>query len=1676
MKKIKKALLTVGVLCFAGVSAIAMGSCKDDGKGGAKSYVYKFNTNGGVEISNATVKAGDAYVLPTPEREGYSFEGWYTDAEFTGEPVTEVIAAANVTYYAKWTQLAVITLELNGGTLAEDTPTTLYLKAGENVFDFVAEYVPVKEGLTFGAWFDGDSALSETAKMPEDGITLSAKYKVEYTVELYKRNIDDTDYNAPETETLTAYVGEEVVSDDTVEGFKEVSTDETVDTLVLTEIAANNVLKRYFERQSFTVTFNPNLPSSAGVTLEKEVITEKYEVPVEMKSDYVCEGYVLVGWSTTAKGEIEYKANYISSVLHNKTEEDEKRDTITPVRNTVLYGVWVKGYTDFFGGNDYLFVLDSEDEVAYLSRGNVFYKCEYDPDKKTFELYDENDDLMTEGKLYDSKTYIYYSADRDDIKATLTTKDGLDETTTINFDPYNGIEYTDANGVSKGTYTYNLEENYYVATFTDGALKGKKKTFVLGKDVDGKKNTFTLRGDEANWGKLSRFAVEEGALVVYDNENSIKLDGFGKAIYVNKGEEQEYFYELDGDLLILTELTGDMYGTAILMNYNNKRGYCRYVEATVQTYEFTSGDKLETDGGCQATYTKGGKVINGFYQSEESLLGGTLITMLTKDGNHVFTLISVTEKQPVLDENGEETGETEMVTYSTIVEKNPAYKEYKYQARDGSAKTFVITLNEPEENYATLYAYKPSTGTFLKASEGTYTLNEETGNYLYEAKKYFNPKNVITSPFDPNTIKACVFAVDTESLSYGVSYWYSVTPTEGEIMENVTEYEAKDGGKLTMVGGYAFLTKASGVKVAGPISVNGMGLVTLENTEEKIYLEVNEDEKTFVQLEFKPYFATFLKQDGLMDMTKEFRFDGKGGVIYEVTEFAEEDDGEDIVTQYPGTSKNLNISSAFEAPIMEFKSDDGQFTIKYIMLTAVTGAVYIATYNEEYNGTYESSNSVVTIDGFGFSASFVDASGKTHEGRYALKTEEDGSVYIQFNDSKLEKYYYFDLKDNKKFTQRGEEYGEYLLMENRYIHSYCEFNGYGTLKVYDKVYNEETNKYDRDYIDEKGTYTIKNGVVTINYKADGKAVEFTGSLSTYLQSGKEQLAFIAKNSYGVRVYVNQADWSTLALNEDGTAIKYTREGVKEEGYYTLVTKDFLYYESKDGSNACLFEYSYTDGTATPITYKARGYYTSTLEALHFSSSGFAIFGGETSYYYKIGDDKETVTIYRQDPTNKDANDFGFIAEVFGKFTATKEWDGKDYYYNDGYALDFKRDTTSDTLYPVQLKSTEETKYPLQGLSFQPTGSGEFSTSGTVYINGQAQACKVIREINDAGEAKLYVQWGFYRFYIEVNYTGRDDQGNSNNSYTIVGMEYVHSMYSYVYLDMYYFYASMGFPGLQDMCGMVSIIGQYDEEGNAGEFHIEADFMDGLHARDLTGELISFKDGSYAYDATTQIYSSRFKGSDGKTYGLHFQSIYQAAFDLHGYGIMAFTYEQQFDLGDGYTVEVEKVLWTQAKAVTENTVYAVRLYKDGELIKHEGILASENTIYYIERERAEPTENEKQGKVLSTKYYKIDFTPMTEDTPLLDGREGATVTLFDSAALSVENIKTIYSSNGKLFVDYSLDREEITLIAMVKRSYIGQETIYDEENKVYTVSVSGGKVFTVTMIDENTVEIMEKADV
>ena len=62
-----------------------------------------------------------------PTKEAYRFLGWYDNAEFNGDPITEIAAGTtgDVTLYAKW-ELVIysIVYELNGGTNAETNPDT----------------------------------------------------------------------------------------------------------------------------------------------------------------------------------------------------------------------------------------------------------------------------------------------------------------------------------------------------------------------------------------------------------------------------------------------------------------------------------------------------------------------------------------------------------------------------------------------------------------------------------------------------------------------------------------------------------------------------------------------------------------------------------------------------------------------------------------------------------------------------------------------------------------------------------------------------------------------------------------------------------------------------------------------------------------------------------------------------------------------------------------------------------------------------------------------------------------------------------------------------------------------------------------------------------------------------------------------------------------------------------------------------------------------------------------------------------------------------------------------------------------------------------------------------------------------------------------------------------------
>ena len=76
----------------------------ESGSGGATSYTLTFDTNGGSAISKVSKTSGTTVDLTgyTPTRDGYTFDGWYSNRELTIK-VTSIKLTSNTTIYAKWT-------------------------------------------------------------------------------------------------------------------------------------------------------------------------------------------------------------------------------------------------------------------------------------------------------------------------------------------------------------------------------------------------------------------------------------------------------------------------------------------------------------------------------------------------------------------------------------------------------------------------------------------------------------------------------------------------------------------------------------------------------------------------------------------------------------------------------------------------------------------------------------------------------------------------------------------------------------------------------------------------------------------------------------------------------------------------------------------------------------------------------------------------------------------------------------------------------------------------------------------------------------------------------------------------------------------------------------------------------------------------------------------------------------------------------------------------------------------------------------------------------------------------------------------------------------------------------------------------------------------------------------
>ncbi len=982
MKHLRKATLFILALMMTLALGIFAAACGDET--GSGSVVLTFNAGSG-EPYTLEAEAGSTVTPPVPDaRDGYFFDGWFVSSDFSGAALGSSLTApeTDTTYYGKWTRGYLLTLALNGGTMSGEK--TLLLREGANLSEAVAAYLPAKDGLTFGAWMLDGKELTANDRMPAGELTLTAGWKVGYTVQVYLQNktADGYELSSGSGTEGSGYVGANTApAVPSVTGFYLTTNENELTEAVLTETASSNVFRFYFAREEYLLAFDANLPE--GIEAEGEVsdLTALFEQEVTIPDDgFSAAGRLFAGWSTQRTGGVEYQPGESLPLMHN----------------LVLYAVWDVGCTDLWGSEDLIYAPSGEPGKAILERFGEVFEGTIDQNG-VFEI------AGMRGMIYHGSVFAYY---RGDYAATFSLLDGyyhaeetnlIDENTTLTLDGYLNATLRSADGVIVGSYGYDLEAGSNYIAAEDGTIL----YFRLGNY----QNTavFGIRGDEA--GVYEQFVPTDETSGTFGRW-TVLLDGYGSALLgdTSSGTYSEgvyYFedsgYSAGGEEIrfyhVFTAETGEL----IFHNYPLTSG-----DALVLA-DGLAGDYKGTIDGKETTVTLDGfGLLNGAtidgdpnsactYYTTESGVFGTILYLLTDDGT-VTLLLTEPGKFEEIDVN---------------------YTELLYLRTDGSGPNLfypAILLYE-DENALRAELYAPDDdGVVHHVATADCTVRNDLPEYRFltlTLRQTDGGADVIFPGFGA-AFESAAILLNTESLVYDI---YSVLEYNGE--KFYTEYKYKTDDEDDEDDRVFWETLIdSGVNGIGSFwfgdgkVIEGRAVDTYTNIEEFGFRAVaftyyNEDDRletryfalyddgTFLDLDEEPDHAMFIDEYGTQKQQAGVYFDGLGNAYFFAT-------GNDFYDHncIGGPVRKTEEKTSFGAEIWIIEPEEGE-PLRFVLEqeTENTLVAYVL-YEEPVSLTGE--NGTFAADGYNFMASFESADGIGFTGLYHMLNAEDCSIPDEF--------------------------------------------------------------------------------------------------------------------------------------------------------------------------------------------------------------------------------------------------------------------------------------------------------------------------------------------------------------------------------------------------------------------------------------------------------------------------------------------------------------------------------------------------------------------------------------------------------------------------------------------------------------------------------------------------------
>ncbi len=1088
-KSVRKLLIGIFAAMFMLAVGLFAASC------GPKTVTLTFVQGNGNENETLDAIADEEIEnwVNDPTRTHYTFLGWGLEEE--GDDVAVAKGAKpekapdrDTTYYARWQENAKVTLTLTYGV--DDGTTTQQIRnayVGDPLTDYTSDVNPDVVGLTFDGWYDG----AEKVDTVPATATLTARYKIGLTLNVYAQGKDGEYPEQPTAQTANPFYEDDVRIKDILDydaDHFEVDTERSDDFAL--SASGTHEFDIYIARLHAYIYFYVNDAGRTETALPASVLWEgTYTVPDGEELFGKNVDYRFAGWATEEGGEATL----------------DQGDQITADDlDSSLYACWEHANVNQAGGDDKIFVSSTEENTVYLRReGLEEQRGTYNPETGAFsfeisEAFTLQGTLDAENKTFhykkDAKTYYLYdtvtqSVDQEqfiefasDGALNVVVKEGAFRKVVPVYEEEQIVDFEEIE-LEAGTYTavpyfYDDDLGEYVFivdeeewAFTPGWAREEQATTPDLAYYD----VFFARGIEAGYySDLDEFGFLVGDMIV--------LSGYGVAYLILDGSSTQYAldYSLEEDPILGMIVVLDSYDVlgyeysflvygpdGVMTDGMLHKSIAVYDATAAGAYTHETFDEVEYDYviDYELTLTGYGNIALLTDKTKNEAAPSIVYYLVTDtydlaymvEEGYYYSVIAYSVSIVELYVVNEGTDLTYYRTIYTFSSYDSYYGEwdesFEWLGDDAVGMRYAdFTLDNRSFGYIILNATEEGDMIWFDyegyVNYGTYTVDETTKVYTY-TDTYSNSLEFKFYEIGSQTTGYTYFAfnVDTHPLygTYkGAAGDYLLIDFTGEAIY-IDQYGAEHEG------GYLDFS---------------------EDDDNLVYYFVCSDDDCSVQFDFTVNGDTFVLPEFETAAEEYFYYDASASAYSTKYKLSVKEDGTAEVSYKASGSEEFTVVVRGTVALADPLNGHYSFTVTkvadqelaqslgvsqgFLYITAYAdvteGRVYLFLKSDGLEGSYEVDGMQLTLDGFGMG--YLSNGSVTFSGVYEVMVDstyyEDNHSIVVLTIGTVE--YYFDFWTDGTVTARGGEgYKMYQLTDGTYLYNYyllLDGNGHADIIYY----------------------------------------------------------------------------------------------------------------------------------------------------------------------------------------------------------------------------------------------------------------------------------------------------------------------------------------------------------------------------------------------------------------------------------------------------------------------------------------------------------------------------------------------------------------------------------------------------------------------------------------------------